>query len=181
MKHGAWLYNDGKRAWVWALWFISIAVLGVSLLGCVMALSMGEFTAGPAVGWRHVRGDHSLLIGGHLFEGDEVDRYVGRDTDEFMELGNGWHLHEHPLRRFLGFTVMIDFPNAPEWYFIVGAPFWFILLLSGGALYWSTSRIWAAPVLGRCTSCGYDLRATPDRCPECGTPVKVPAPPAPPP
>jgi hypothetical protein len=47
----------------------------------------------------------------------------------------------------------------------VFAPFC-VLPIVWGAMRYRRHRIVKA---GRCLTCGYDLRATPDRCPECGT------------
>jgi hypothetical protein len=51
-----------------------------------------------------------------------------------------------------------------------GIPLWFIL---AAAALCPSVRLWGYlrqhQRRGGCPACGYDLRATPERCPECGT------------
>ncbi len=57
---------------------------------------------------------------------------------------------------------------------VVFLPFWAVLLVSSflPAIWLGCQRRRSRRrKLGRCLRCGYDLRATPDRCPECGTPA----------
>jgi hypothetical protein len=50
-------------------------------------------------------------------------------------------------------------------------PCWFLAFISAvlAALTFRASRGIRLAKPGHCYSCGYDLRASPDRCPECGT------------
>jgi hypothetical protein len=56
-----------------------------------------------------------------------------------------------------------------EWWM----PHWALAMVTGAwpgmlAVRWCRRRHLAHARAGRCRSCGYDLRATPGRCPECG-------------
>jgi hypothetical protein len=62
--------------------------------------------------------------------------------------------------------------------FRIGVPFWLMAVLLailpawaavGHIVRWLRRR--ARLGRGQCTACGYDLRATPERCPECGKAV----------
>jgi hypothetical protein len=49
-------------------------------------------------------------------------------------------------------------------------PWWFVCLATASLpIYCLLKKPQANRPTGHCRTCGYDLRATPDRCPECGT------------
>jgi hypothetical protein len=76
-----------------------------------------------------------------------------------------------PLWSFLGFryTALTSFGVTVE---TVEVPYWALAAASAACplvlLYFRRLRPRRRRRLGLCLSCGYDLRATPDRCPECG-------------
>lgn len=59
-------------------------------------------------------------------------------------------------------------PGAEQDLFTASIPFWFVLL----TIVTASWRLWgknpAKVREGFCRTCGYDLRGTPLRCPECG-------------
>jgi hypothetical protein len=51
----------------------------------------------------------------------------------------------------------------------VFVPHWAVLMLASVLpIAWLVRRRFSPAPPGHCITCGYDLRATPDRCPECG-------------
>jgi hypothetical protein len=65
-------------------------------------------------------------------------------------------------------------PATAHWMAII-VPYWFLTLVTAIPFYRVSSgylrrrRARSRRAHGLCTSCGYDLRASLDRCPECGT------------
>ena len=83
----------------------------------------------------------------------------GLEADDYEGLFNFGHLHSPPRR--IGDNLY------DGWW----CPHWFLVALLGATpamwvVRFRRRREWL--LRGRCRKCGYDMRATPERCPECG-------------
>jgi len=94
------------------------------------------------------------------------------------------HLRTEPPRWFLPAALGFGFAigrtvQAPATYSGFGIPFWFIilaLLILPITSLLRRHRLRRRQRQGLCLRCGYDLRATAHRCPECGAPNDAPPP-----
>ena|SRR5437867_4202278 len=117
---------------------------------------------------------------------EEAERLSIREERRF----SGWPTGDpYPPRTagasfaIAGFGYRPDAPWGGWGAHTVWVPYWFLVVATAllpvvriRAWLKRRQRAWA----GRCRKCGYDLRATPDRCPECGVSASLKASPNPP-
>jgi hypothetical protein len=83
-----------------------------------------------------------------------------------------WHYRSMPPmfpNSGLSLTPIADYGPNYDW---IGIPCWVFLLalmIPPTRWAWHAYRRAHEIGIGHCPVCNYDLRATPDRCPECGT------------
>jgi hypothetical protein len=92
---------------------------------------------------------------------EEVSRYNAPGW--LAWLGIDWRYKDNSAVGAQGYYVY------RELFFCV--PYWLLIVLAGGVGWWIGRRprlVRRRIQRGLCVACGYDVRATPGRCPECG-------------
>ena len=150
--------RDGMRHVYWVRGRIGLAVQTNAMTPAQMRMMNVEFNPPAGVQYRRQGAEHR------------------RDRPDDLEPGWSW-FRPTADRGWGGFRYRAGrlgvFSNLRQWV----VPFWALAAVLGPAgaiaLLHLRRRLreWRMRGENRCVGCGYDLRATPDRCPECGRTV----------
>lgn len=166
----------------------------VSLILCLLVLAswIRSYWVRDSCTWRGPQSDHVVAsTGGRIVYADNVWpnvipvrarewRSEVRKKDMWLEQvdhADGFHVlgFEYTHEAFPYSGPFTDSFFLPVWRLIAvpyWAPFGLLVLHPVGRLLGSLRRARRRRQL-RCVQCGYDLRATPGRCPECGAATAV--------
>ena len=126
-------------------------------------------------------GVHSVAVGsyrGHLLlfcwrNDPQSQASWGHLTGPIAEADDTWqNIQKSASFRLLGFGYAHSPPAGLSWPIAIFVPDWFLMIAAGWPAFYMTRSLLSVRRrrrLGLCLQCGYDLQATPDRCPECGT------------
>ncbi len=150
--------------------------MAVSLLMCgaMVWLWVRSYQGPDTVMWQSSSGRLFHVISGHgtvdflvIPRWPQVEQARYDRWDPYVYYGTRYS------KRVLGFGTDVIWPEYGGRY--VNVPHWFFVLFFGamGFLFWK--RWWRSRGRGegKCKVCGYDMRATPQRCPECGAVATV--------
>jgi hypothetical protein len=152
-------------------WLKSIAV-AFSVLLCVTAVGLWLWSYMPA--HLHVTSHRGALVLASVATNDRAWKTYNESGYDVVDMTQFGDVYQH----FLGFAHVSGMNGFVGEFQAIAIPYWFIVLLTaiGPVTVWRhRRRQLRRRQVGQCPGCGYDLRATPDHCPECGWKSSVPA------